>query len=89
MTRRYMKFLQQNILMRLRTDKSTLLLEKRGEACMCKHWECPYRYCPYHKNFSQELLDSAREVIPNTVKSVIPDIEWGQTPENCQSYLDR
>ena len=69
--------------------KSTLSLEKRGEACMCKHWECPYRYCPYHKNFSQELLDSAREVIPNTVKSVIPDIEWGQTPENCQSYLDR
>ena len=55
---------------------------------MCKHWECPYRYCPYHKNFSQELLDSAREVIPNTAKSVIPDIEWGQTPENCQSYLD-
>ena len=28
MTRRYMKFLQQNILMRLRTDKSTLSLEK-------------------------------------------------------------
>ena len=55
---------------------------------MCKHCECPYRYCPYHKNFSQELLDSAREVIPNTAKSVIPDIEWGQTPENCQSYLD-
>ena len=55
---------------------------------MCKRCECPYRYCPYHKNFSQELLDSAKEVIPNTVKSVIPDIEWGQTPENCQSYLD-
>lgn len=56
---------------------------------MCKHLECPYRYCPYHENFSQELLDSAREVIPNTVKNVIPNMEFGQTPENCQSYLDR
>ena len=33
MTRRYMKFLQQNILMRLRTDKTTLSLEK-GEIKM-------------------------------------------------------
>ena len=70
-------------------NKSTLLSEKRGEVYMCKHCECPYRYCPYHENFSQELLDSAREVIPNTVKSVIPNMEFGQTPENCQSYLDR
>ena len=33
MTRRYMKFLQQNILMRSRTDKSTLSCEKlKGDA---------------------------------------------------------
>lgn len=44
---------------------------------MCKHWECPYKYCPYHEDYDEEL-----EVI---CKEVIPDEE---EYENCRSYLD-
>ena len=57
-------------------DKISFL---RGDN-MCKHWECPYKYCPYHENYDEEL-----EVI---CEWVIPNIEWGRTPENCISYLD-
>ena len=46
---------------------------------MCEHCECPYKYCPYHQNYDEEL-----EVIN---KWVIPDIDWG-SPEACVSYLD-
>jgi len=47
---------------------------------MCKHEECPYRYCPYHSEY-----DSTLDVI---CEYVIPDIEFGRTIENCMSYLD-
>lgn len=47
---------------------------------MCKHSECPYRYCPYHQEYDETL-----EVI---CEFVIPNIEHGQTPESCISYLD-
>lgn len=44
---------------------------------MCEHWECPYKYCPYHENYDEEL-----EVI---CKCVIPDVEeYG----DCRSCLD-
>ena len=44
---------------------------------MCEHWECPYKYCPYHENYDEEL-----EVV---CKSVIPDEE---KYKDCRSYLD-
>jgi hypothetical protein len=44
---------------------------------MCKHWECPYRYCPYHQNYDKEL-----EVI---YEWVIPDMDEYR---DCVSYLD-
>ena len=47
---------------------------------MCKHIECPYRYCPYHQEYDETL-----EVI---CEFIIPNIEYRQTPESCTSYLD-
>lgn len=44
---------------------------------MCKHEDCPYKYCPYHKNYDEEL-----EVI---CKWIIPDID---NFKNCIGYLD-
>lgn len=45
---------------------------------MCNHWECPYRYCPYHQEYDSDL-----EVI---CKWVVPDMDEYRT---CTSYLDR
>ena len=47
---------------------------------MCKHWECPYKYCPYHQDYDETL-----EVI---CSFVILDEELGESPEDCRSYLD-
>ena len=47
---------------------------------MCKHEECPYKYCPYHKDYDETL-----NVIS---KCAIPDLEYGDTVESCMSYLD-
>lgn len=47
---------------------------------MCKHEECPYRYCPYHQEYDETLKVICEFVIPN--------IELGQTCETCTSYLD-
>ena len=47
---------------------------------MCKHWECPYKYCPYHENYDEDLA-----VI---CKDRIPDERYGETVESCMSYLD-
>ena len=47
---------------------------------MCEHYECPYKYCPYHENYDKDL-----EVI---CKYKILDYECGETVENCESYLD-
>lgn len=44
---------------------------------MCKHEECPYKYCPYHKEYDETL-----EVI---CKYVIPDAERAKY---CTSHLD-
>ena len=56
-------------------------MEKDKEGLiMCEHWECPYKYCPYHQDYDDTL-----EVI---CKFVIPNIEFGETPKTCRSYLD-
>lgn len=47
---------------------------------MCKHEECLYRYCPYHREYDETL-----EVI---CKFAVPNTEFGETCENCTSYLD-
>lgn len=46
----------------------------------CRHWDCPYKYCPHHQNYDEDL-----EVI---CADRIPDPEWGDTMESCISYLD-
>lgn len=46
---------------------------------MCKHNDCPYRHCPFHKEYDPELkLDHLDFVIPNNKNEV----------EDCTSYLD-
>lgn len=47
---------------------------------MCEHWECPYKYCPYHQDYDETLEVKCKFVIPN--------IEFGETPKTCRSYLD-
>ena len=47
---------------------------------MCEHWECPYKYCPYHEDYDENLKVICKQAIPN--------IKYGQTPKNCKSYLD-
>lgn len=47
---------------------------------MCKHEECPYKYCPYHREY-----DSTLEVV---CEFVIPNTDFGDTYEDCTSYLD-
>lgn len=45
---------------------------------MCRHIECPYKYCLYHNDYDPEL--------EKTLNFVIPDNE--DEVEHCISYLD-
>lgn len=47
---------------------------------MCQHVECPYQYCPYHRDYD-DSLDVG-------YLFVITDINNGESPLNCMSYLD-
>ena len=53
---------------------------------MCEHWECPYRYCPYHEYYDDDYDD---ESLPATRRWAIPDVESGEDYRKCMSYLDR
>lgn len=55
-------------------------LEVREDGMVCKHWDCPYKYCPYH-----EAYDETLEVV---CEYVIPNKEYGDSPQDCCSYLD-
>lgn len=46
----------------------------------CVHIECPYKYCPHHYRYDENLEVICAECIPNP--------EWGDTVEGCMSYLD-
>ena len=45
---------------------------------MCKHFECPYKYYPFHKYYDSELEIMLDFVIPDNFDDV----------EDCISYLD-
>lgn len=44
---------------------------------LCKHSECPYKYCPFHKEYDPELEVICRWAIPK------------ENVGNCMSYLDQ
>lgn len=45
---------------------------------MCRHSECPYKYCPFHKDYNPELKQTLDFVIPDNEDEI----------EDCTGYLD-
>lgn len=49
---------------------------------MCEHWECPYKYCPYHNSYNPELLQQKRE------EGIYTDWLIETDPKTCMRYID-